>query len=47
MTSALNDAKSIMQALVRGASDGYLTKPLDFIKLRKILEELGISPLPS
>jgi len=45
MTTALDDPKNIMQALVRGPSDGYLTKPLDPIKMNKLLADLGIRPL--
>ncbi len=45
MTSALADAKNIMHALVRGPSDGYLTKPLDPSKMVKLLADLGIQPL--
>lgn len=42
MVSALDDAKNIMQALVRGPSDGYITKPIDLAKMKKLLAELGI-----
>lgn len=45
MVSALDDPKNIMQALVRGPCDGYLTKPLDQGKMIKLLADLGISPL--
>lgn len=45
MTTALDDGKNIMQALVRGGSDGYLTKPLDQKNMEKLLTSLGIHPL--
>ncbi len=45
MTTALNDAKNIMQALVKGSCDGYLTKPIIPEDLDKLLNKLGINPL--
>jgi len=45
MTSALDDSKNIMQSLVRGSSDGYLTKPIDLAKMNKMLGELGFHRL--
>lgn len=47
MVSALDDAKSIMKSLVRGAGDGYLTKPLDLVKMKKVLAGLGFQPATS
>jgi len=46
MTSALDDGKNIMQSLVRGSSDGYLTKPIDISKMKKVLTELGLHGFP-
>jgi len=46
MTSALSDAKNIMQSLVRGSSDGYLTKPIDLMKMKQLLNDFGIHPHP-
>lgn len=45
MTTALDDPKNIMKALLRGPSDGYLTKPIDLGKIKKLLAELGLAPL--
>jgi len=47
MTTALDDAKTIMKTLVRGACDGYMTKPLDLAKMQSLLSDLGIKPLPT
>ncbi len=44
MTTALEDAKNIMQALLRGPCEGYITKPINRDKLYKTLTDLGFSP---
>ena len=45
MTTALDDPKNIMQALVKGSCDGYLTKPIDPDEMNKLLAKLGIEPM--
>jgi two-component system chemotaxis response regulator CheY len=45
MTTAMDDPKNRMKALVRGASNGCLTKPLDPTTMRKLLADLGLKPL--
>lgn len=47
MTTALDDAKNIMKALVRGGCEGYLTKPLDLDKMKALLSSMGFQPLPA
>ena len=45
MTTALEDAKNIMQALLRGPCEGYLTKPINKKKLYGKLAELGFQKI--
>lgn len=42
MVTALDDAKNIMAALVKGSCDSYLVKPLNRAKLMGELRKLGI-----
>lgn len=42
MTTALDDSGNIMRAFTRGACEGYLTKPIDKIKLIEQIQELGL-----
>ena len=41
MITALDDPKNIMQAMVKGECNGYLTKPIDLDELDNLLTELG------
>jgi two-component system chemotaxis response regulator CheY len=41
MTTALDGAKDIMTAFMKGACEGYLTKPYDRKKLDDYLEKFG------
>ncbi len=41
MTTALDDAKNIMGALVKGSADGYLNKPIRPEQLEEELQKLG------
>ena len=41
MTTAVTDAKSIMESLIKGSCEAYLTKPLDRMKLENVMSELG------
>lgn len=43
MTTALSDPKNLMQAMVQGQCNGYLTKPIDHDELKDLLDELGFS----
>jgi two-component system chemotaxis response regulator CheY len=43
MTTALDDAKNIMQAFLRGSCEGYLNKPITTKNLYDKLAELGFS----
>lgn len=45
MTTALDDPKNIMQALVKGSCDGYLNKPIQPDSLAPMLEKLGITKM--
>ncbi len=42
MTTALDDSSNIMRAFTQGACEGYLTKPIDKIKLIEQIQELGL-----
>lgn len=42
MTTALDDSGNIMRAFTQGACEGYLTKPIDKIKLIEQIQELGL-----
>ncbi|MDR9502367.1 MAG: response regulator [Desulfurivibrionaceae bacterium] len=42
MTTALNDPKSIMTAMVKGSCDGYLVKPIQRGTLLAKLREIGL-----
>lgn len=42
MITALDDSKNIMQALVKGKCEGYLTKPVSRAMLREQLVLLGL-----
>ncbi|MEW6217910.1 MAG: response regulator [Thermodesulfobacteriota bacterium] len=44
MTTALDDAKNIMQAFMQGHCEGYLVKPIDRKRLRDELARLGLIP---
>lgn len=41
MTTALDGAKDIMAAFMRGSCEGYLTKPMSVQKLQESLKKLG------
>jgi len=45
MTTALDDAKNIMTAFIKGSCEGYITKPIDYAKLQEELTKLGFQPL--
>lgn len=45
MTTALDDAKNIMNAFIKGSCEGYLTKPIDYEQLEKELARLGFHPV--
>ena len=45
MTTALDDPQNIMQALIKGGCDGYLTKPINPDEMNKILAKMGIEPM--
>jgi len=42
MTTALDDSGNIMRAFTQGACEGYLTKPIDKVKLIEQIQELGL-----
>lgn len=42
MVTALDDAKNIMAALVKGSCDAYLVKPVDSDKLMAEIKRLGL-----
>lgn len=42
MTTALDGPKDIMQAFMKGACEGYLTKPINLGKLEEYLKKLGL-----
>lgn len=44
MTTGLGDSASVIRAF-REQCDGYLTKPIDRMKLRRSLEALGLLPI--
>jgi two-component system chemotaxis response regulator CheY len=44
MTTALDDAKNIMSALIKGSADGYLNKPIRPEQLEEELDKLGFKP---
>ncbi len=46
MTTALDDPKNIMKALVRGGCEGYLTKPIDLDKMKELLAGMDFHPQP-
>ena len=41
MISALDDSDNIMEALVKGKCEGYLTKPVTKVKMHEQLVDLG------
>ncbi|MEO5357453.1 MAG: response regulator [Nitrospirae bacterium YQR-1] len=43
MTTALDSAKSVLDAYYRGGCNDYLTKPIDTKKLRQLIEKLGLA----
>ena len=45
MTTALGDPKNVMQAIVQGECNGYLTKPIDPDELSELLGDLGFGPV--
>jgi two-component system chemotaxis response regulator CheY len=45
MTTALDDAKNIMDALVLGSAEGYLNKPITPEQLAEELNKFGFKPL--
>lgn len=45
LIAAPGTPKNSMKALVRGAGDGYLAKPLDLTKMQRLLARLGLQPL--
>nr|MBF0223083.1 response regulator [Desulfobulbaceae bacterium] len=42
MTTALNGPKDIMGAFIKGGCEGYLTKPIDLVKLNEYLKKFGL-----
>ena len=42
MTTALDGAKDIMNAFIRGSCEGYLSKPIDLDKLDAYLKNFGL-----
>lgn len=46
MTTVLEDAQNIIQALVRGPCEGYITKPLSRKAINDKMRELGFKELP-
>jgi two-component system, chemotaxis family, chemotaxis protein CheY len=42
MITALDDSENIMQALVKGKCEGYLTKPVSKARIQNQLVELGL-----
>jgi two-component system chemotaxis response regulator CheY len=42
MITALDDSENIMQALVKGKCEGYLTKPVSKARMQEQLVELGL-----
>lgn len=42
MVTALDDAKNIMSALVKGSCDAYLVKPVDRDKLMAEIKKMGL-----
>lgn len=42
MVTALDDSENIMQALVKGKCEGYLTKPVTRVKMHEQLVELRL-----
>jgi two-component system, chemotaxis family, chemotaxis protein CheY len=42
MITALDDSENIMQALVKGQCEGYLTKPVSKVRMQEQLVELGL-----
>jgi two-component system chemotaxis response regulator CheY len=42
MVTALSDAKNVMQALIKGSCEGYLTKPVFPQRLHEMLVEFGL-----
>lgn len=42
MTTALDDSGNIMKAFTKGECEGYLTKPIEKVKLIEQIQELGL-----
>jgi two-component system, chemotaxis family, chemotaxis protein CheY len=42
MTTALKDPKNIMQALIKGGCEAYLTKPLKIEELKEQIKQFGL-----
>ncbi len=42
MTTALDGAKDIMDAFMRGSCEGYITKPISLEKLDNYLKKFGL-----
>lgn len=42
MTTALSDPKTVMDTIMQGGCEAYLTKPIEFSQMQKVMTDLGL-----
>ncbi|MEW6429583.1 MAG: response regulator [Thermodesulfobacteriota bacterium] len=43
MTTALDDPQQVMTSFMKGGCEAYLVKPIDFLKLKETIRDLGLA----